>query len=425
MTQNVYFLNRYYEPDTCATAQILVNLCRALSKDGSFEITVLCGRGGYLDPLAKRERVEKKNGIQVRRLLSTRFGRSRLMGRLLDYATLHLSTLIYLLVVVRSKDIVVVTTDPPLWSVTVSIVRLLRPFRYVTWCQDLFPEIAMVALQDTYSKRSETGFLKRWMAKAGQAILAALRLARDWSLRCADFVVTISTAMWETLESRGVSPKQLHLIENWAVQSAGERSQADQLRSSWNLSGADFIVGHFGNLGRSHDYKTVLNCAEKLEAETRLSWLFVGGGYGYEKVRDKVRDRNWSHFRFRPYLKIEELAHGLLVPDLHWLSLRKEMEPYLFPSKLYGILKAGKPVLMIGEPRGELGRMITKEGIGYVIEEGDSDALADLLSGLIKDRSPLIEMANRARDLYRYSFEEGIAHRKWGHLLKSFAKALP
>lgn len=347
------------------------------------------------------------------------------MGRLLDYATLHLSTLFYLLVVIRSKDIVVVTTDPPLWSVTVSIVRLLRPFRYVTWCQDLFPEIAMVALKDTYSKTSGTGFLKRRMAKAGQAILFALRIPRDWSLRCADFVVTISTAMWETLESRGVSPKQLHLIENWAVQSAGEASQADQLRSSWNLSGADFVVGHFGNLGRSHDYETVLNCAEKLAAETHLSWLFVGGGYGYGKVRDKVRARNWSNFRFCPYLEIEELAHGLLVPDLHWLSLRKEMEPYLFPSKLYGILKAGKPVLMIGEPQGELGRLITDEGIGYVVEEGDSAALAEVLSGLLIDRSPLLEMATRARDLYHYSFEEGIAHRKWGCLLKSFAKAMP
>lgn len=425
MTQNVYFLNRYYEPDTCATAQLLGNLSRALSKDGAFEITVVCGRGGYLDPMAKRQRMEKMNGIKVRRLLSTRFGRSRMMGRLLDYATLHFSTLFYLLVVVRSKDIVVVTTDPPLWSVTVSIVRLLRSFHYVAWCQDLFPEIAMVALKDTCSKPSETGIWRRQFVEVGQAIFQALRVPRDWSLRSADFVVSISTAMWETLEQRGVSQKRLHLIENWAVQSTGEESQADQLRESWNLGEADFIIGHFGNLGRSHDYDTVLKCAEKLATETHLRWLFVGSGYGYEKVRNTARNRDWCNFRFSPYLGLDELAHGLRVPDLHWFSLRKEMEPYLLPSKFYGILKAGKPVLMIGEPQGELGRLITEEGIGYVIKEGDSDALAELISGLLMDRSPLVEMANRARDLHHYSFEEGIAHRKWGCLLKSFSKAMP
>jgi hypothetical protein len=113
------------------------------------------------------------------------------------------------------------------------------------------------------------------------------------------------------------------------------------LRRDWSLQGR-FVVGYSGNLGRAHDYATVLAAAERLRDHPNIIFLFIGGGYQLKQLADQVRNRGLSNFRFFDYQDRALLKFSLGVPDVHWLSLRATVEGLIVPSKFYGIA-AGRP----------------------------------------------------------------------------------
>jgi colanic acid biosynthesis glycosyl transferase WcaI len=412
MKRTVYFFNRFYRPDPCATAQILGSLCDRLER-AAFQVKVVCGSAGYLEARVRRPLTEVVDGVPVIRLRSTAFGRQRPIGRLLDYASLHVSMAVFLLRQVRTADVVVVTTDPPLIGVTVALARFFKPFKVVAWCQDVFPEIAMAAVTaDHWEGRRPVGRLALGAVCRG---LSGLRGWRDWSLRQAEAVVAISDPMAAALRHRGVGDARVRVIENWAVQSEAEASTVATLRRHWGLTG-NLVLGHFGNLGRGHDFRTVLRAIEAWADVPGVEWVFVGGGHGGEILRSRFEGSE-APVRFFPYLPLEILGSGLQVPDLHWLSLRPAMEAHLFPSKFYGILKAGKPVLLIGGLDSALGRLIQTEEIGMVVEEGDSDQLHALLRALAADPGTLARMAERSRALYERAYSGEWQQDQWATLL--------
>ena len=418
MRQTITFLNRFYRPDSCATAQILGSLCDRLAADPRLTLRVVCGRCGYLEPAANRPPLESMGGVEVIRLWSSAFGRESPLGRLIDYASLHLSMALYLLRRVKAGDIVVVATDPPLLGVTVAWVRMLRPFTVVSWCQDVFPEVAMASLEREIGLDRSNSRVRGAARAVARTLLRGLLPWRDWSLRQSRAVVAISPRMAEALQARGLGLTQVRVIENWPVQAEADEAMVERLRRGWRLAPKRLVVGHFGNLGRGHDYRTVWRAIEAT-VERPIQWLFVGGGHGLEALRERLSPAASAQVRMAPYLPLEELGSGLTVPDLHWLSLRQVMEPHLFPSKFYGILKAGKPLLLIGSPDSDLGRLIREHAIGCVVAEGDSDSLASELGRLIDDPAALQAMGRRARAVYEERYKGGRQQEAWDALLQS------
>jgi hypothetical protein len=136
--RRVFFFNRFYRPDSSATAQILTDLCEGLDGSG-YPITVVTSRLNYADPAIAYPAREQLGAVTVRRLWSTRFGRGNALGRLLDYLTIYLSFFVFMLREPRPGDLAVFKTDPPLLSVPGALARAVRGFHMVAWCQDLFP----------------------------------------------------------------------------------------------------------------------------------------------------------------------------------------------------------------------------------------------------------------------------------------------
>lgn len=419
MRRTITFLNRFYRPDSCATAQILGSLCDRLRAEPNFALRVVCGRSGYLEPAADRPSVESIEGVEVIRLWSTAFGRTNAAGRLMDYASLHLSMAVFLLRRVKASDIVVVATDPPLLGVTVAFARLLRPFTQVSWCQDVFPEVAMASLEAEDVAERFPSRLRDAARGVARTLLRGLLPWRDWSLRQSRAVVAISPRMAASLKARGLEAR-VRVIENWPVQAEADEQAVARLRQRWNLEPKRLVVGHFGNLGRGHDYRTVWRGIEAM-LESPVQWLFVGGGYGLAALRARLSSSALKQVRFAPYLPLEELGSGLAVPDIHWLSLRQVMEPHLFPSKFYGILKAGRPLLLVGNPASDLGRTILHHQMGVVVAEGDSVALASELSRFIQDTAALEAMGRRARAYYEEHYQGTLQQDAWALLLQSMA----
>jgi colanic acid biosynthesis glycosyl transferase WcaI len=393
----VYFVNRYFHPDESATSQLLSDLAFKLVQSG-FHVHVVCSRQLYGAATANLPAFETIRGVMVHRIWTTRFGRRGLMGRALDYLSFYLTCSVNLLYLLRRADIVIAKTDPPLISIVAAIAARCRGAVLVNWLQDLFPEVA-----------SELG------ANPLPAVFdRVLRRWRDASLHGAGMNVVIGRRMCEQLEDRGIAADAIRVIENWAVSGdpLPKRSADSELRGRLGLAGK-FVVGYSGNLGRAHEFQIFLDVALALQSDSNIQFLFIGGGVGMTALHGLAQQQRLSNMRFVPYQPRESLNDSLAAADVHLVSLRPSLEGLIVPSKFYGILAAGRPVVFVGDPDGELARVIGETGCGIVVPSGNVAGLAAGLCRLRFDVARRETMGMAARELLSARFDSSRALENW------------
>jgi colanic acid biosynthesis glycosyl transferase WcaI len=397
----VFFINRYFFPDMSATAQILTDLACGLAENG-FEIHVVCSRQLYDAAGARLAAEELLRGVIVHRIWTTRFGRSGLLGRAFDYASFYVLCGAALARLLRRGDIVVAKTDPPLISIVAAAAARLKGAALVNWLQDVFPEVA-----SQLGANPLPAFLDR-----------ALRRLRDASLRAAAANVVLGSRMLEYIGTRCIPASQCRVIENSAdPDSLRPRAPGDSaLRVRLGLVDK-FVIGYSGNLGRAHEYDTVLGAAEALRLDGRFAFLFIGGGVNMRSLEIQVKQRGLSNFHFLPYQARENLEDSLAASDVHLASLIPTLEGLIVPSKFYGILAVGRPVVFIGDGDGELSRAIRSSRCGLVVEAGNSKALVDAINSLESDVGRRHAMGAAARELLCTRYSSKRALERWRELL--------
>jgi glycosyltransferase involved in cell wall biosynthesis len=226
--------------------------------------------------------------------------------------------------------------------------------------------------------------------------------------------------MARKVESVGVAAARVHVIANWCNDEAIKPIvPADNpLREQWELKDK-FVFGYSGNLGRAHEYDTALAAAERFRDNTRIVFLMIGGGKRFEELANAVKARGLDRsFRFMPYQEQSTLPYSLGVPDVHWLSLNPKLEGLIVPSKFYGIAAAGKPIVVIGNPAGELARLTRQFDCGVVITPSDSGALVRTLQRFSAEPELVSAMGLRARAMLDASFTRHQGLERWDQLLE-------
>jgi glycosyltransferase involved in cell wall biosynthesis len=314
-----------------------------------------------------------------------------------------------LVALARPGDIIVAKTDPPLTSIIAMAAARRKGARLLNWLQDIYPETA-VALGVPFMRGP---------------LAASLTALRNRSLRQADATVVVGDLMARKVESLGTPAARVHVIPNWChdeVIRPLARSE-NPLRQSWGLAG-QFVLGYSGNLGRAHEFETVLAAAERLRKKSHFIFLMIGGGKRFEELAQAVKRRDLARsFRFIPYQEQKMLSYSLAVADAHWLSLNPKLEGLIVPSKFYGIAAAGKPIIVIGDKNGEIGRLVQQHGCGIVIAPGDAEALVDALRLLSNAPETISEMGRRARAMLDRHFTRQQALDRWSGLLDRLDKS--
>lgn len=377
----VVFVNRYFFPDESATSRILSDLAFRLAARG-LSVSVLTSRQLYGDPRASLPPVENIRGVTVRRVLTATRGRSRLAGRALDYASFHVAAGLELLRLLSPGDVVVAKTDPPLISIAVSAAARWRGAVLVNWLQDLFPEVASILTPN---------LMPTWLQRQ-------LTAARNRSLRQAAMNVVLGEGMRVRLVSYGVDDKRVSVIPNWAdVEGLKPLSTAEShTRRRLGLDG-QFVVGYSGNLGRAHEFDTLLQAAQLLRADPGFTFLITGDGAKAQQLRRAVENGGLPNFIFQDYQPPQLLADSLAASDVHVVSLLPALEGLIVPSKIYGVLAAGRPAVFIGDPNGDVAKMIRDPECGISVRVGDAETLAAELRALRDDPLRLASMSARAR----------------------------
>lgn len=398
----IFFINRFFYPDHSATSQILSDLAWHLTKSGRLVHVIASGQV-YDNPGARLPSEEIIQGVHVHRVSSTSFGRAGLFGRLLDYLSFYWSAFSKLSGLLAAGDIVVVKTDPPLLSIPATIIARRKKALLVNWLQDVYPEIAIEL--GVPMLRGPIGWL--------------IARCRDVSLRAATCNVVVGEHMQELLLSKQVRSEAIRCIPNWCDDreiTEMERSE-NPLRSEWGLQDK-FVVGYSGNLGRAHDYKTMLVAAELLRDQPEIIFLMIGGGHQVKRLADEVELRGLSEaFRFQPYQPRERLKQSLGLPDVHWLSLESRLEGLIVPSKFYGIAAAGRPTISVGALDGEIARLLQRFDCGIAIAAGDGSGMASAIRDLLQYQERVRLMGRNARNMIDEHFSRQRSLETWDSLL--------
>jgi glycosyltransferase involved in cell wall biosynthesis len=170
-------------------------------------------------------------------------------------------------------------------------------------------------------------------------------------------------------------------------------------------------------MGRVHEFETLLEAAEQFRDDPRIVFLFMGDGFQRPWIAREAEKRGLSNILFRPYQPREGMINTLGVPDVHLISQRKDMEGLVFPSKLYGILAAGRPSLFIGAEQGDVARILLTKQCGLVAAEGDATGVVAGIRQLQKDPDLLHAMGGRARALFERRYDIEVALLSWCQVL--------
>ncbi len=387
----VALLNQYYAPAEAPTARLLADLACALAREGH-DVTVLCSRRSYVDPSQTYPPRQQLDGVEVRRVRSTGFGRSGRVGRLLDYLSFLISAGLRL-IATGKQDVVVSMTTPPMLALVAVVAARLRGARCVNWVMDIYPDVAF-----------ELGVLRR-DSLAGRLFARA----SEFTLRRADVVVALGETMAERLAASGA--RRVAVVHNWADGEAIRPRSivAHPFRRDWGWEDK-FVVLHSGNMGLAHEFETVIGAAELLRDDDTVLFAFIGGGPRKEEVEAEVVRRGLGNVCFRPYVPSTELGRGLTSGDVHLVTLRGRMPGLLVPSKLYGILAAGRPAIYVGPDDGEVPRILREGACGACVAEGDAQGLADAVIEYKGNAERRAEHGMRARRLFdeRFSRDRGL-----------------
>lgn len=388
------FANRVYPPAGGATGELLKELAERLV-DANTRVVVVTSRerGGGSAEQGGRETV---NGVEVIRIGTAIFTRASHGRRALSYLGLY-PQLMWQVWKLGKVDAVVSMTDPPLQVAAVTLASC-RAEKRIHWAQDVYPELA-----------EEVGVIKK-----NSLLARSLRMFSTWALRKQDKIVAVGRCMRDRIIRRGVEASKIDVIPNWSsVQTvAPEDVRKMRERLGWTKK---FIALYSGNIGLAHDFETVIGAAKLLEGEG-VQMVFAGEGPRLDEVRTATK--GMPQVVFLPPQTKEDLSAFLAAADVHVVSVRAGMEGLVVPSKTYGILAAGRPVMYVGSADSEIAKLLGESGAGLVFPNGDARGLADTLTELSADPARRCMMGESSLKLSgQFSVEKAV--QRWQALLKS------
>lgn len=384
----ILILNQYFSPDSSASAQFLGQLATDLA--AFHEVTVVAGRPSYNASTAtddvqqgKRRRGflsrESMGKVRILRMWSTTYPRQAGMrGRIANYLSYLTSASIGAFRAPR-PDVVMTWTDPPPIASVGAMVARLRRAPLVLSMQDITPEAPIA-----------TGDL------TNPTLIRLLRANAHFSLKRAAVVVSIGRDMNARLEALGVEPSRIELIENWMDTDLVRPLEGPSHFRAEQGWGDRFVVMHSGNVGLSQDLDTLMGAADLLAGELDILFAVVGEGARKEELQAETVRRGLTNLVFLPFQPEEALADSLGAADIHVVSHERGASGFQVPSKLYGVLAAGKPVLASVDDWAEVALTIEENQCGVRSEPGDPASMAAAIRRL-RDDPKLAQLGRNAR----------------------------
>ena len=376
----IVVINQFFWPDVAPTGQYLSDVARHLASQGH-DVTVICSGNSYGDAESDGQPAP---AVEIVRIKGLPFRRGAI-ARLLSYVTFFAGALGHAMRM-RSADMIVSMTTPPMLSVVGALVKGLRGTQHFIWEMDVFPE-ALVT----------TGTMRRnLLVKLLSSIQRAVR-------RHSDGVIALGPCMQALLVADGTPAKLVHVAENWA----DSRSILAQQPST----SGQFHVMYSGNLGRAHDVGTINDAIRYFRNDPRLKFSFSGRGVGRDWLKQVCVIEDIQNVKFPKYVNRSEMSDHLAQADVGLVTQLPACVGTVVPSKVYGLMAAGRPILFIGPKEATPSLLIERFKCGWQVDPGDARTLITLLESFCTNREEVATRGLRALEAFRehYDLPHGVA----------------
>jgi colanic acid biosynthesis glycosyl transferase WcaI len=388
-------MNQYYWPGVEATAHLLSELVTALTED--FDVRVVTGKLASSRDVPAHER---RGRVEIVRVNSTAYDRTRLSRRAVNYVT-YLAESLREGLRGRHPDVVLCMTDPPVVANIALIVARLRRAPLVVISQDVFPEIAVELQRLT-----------------NPVVVNVLRILVSAYLRRADQIVAIGETMRERLVAKGAPSRRVAVIPNWVDTDKLKPEPKDNEWSRTMGLAERFVVMHSGNVGHAQDLDSLVRAGTFLRDLDNLQIVIVGRGARHAELvaladRLDVTDR----VRFLDYQPRSSLSLSLSAADVHVVGLAPGLAGYVVPSRFYGIAAVARPAIVAADEESETARVTRATGSGLVVLPGRPELLAGAIRDAHDGLHDLAEMGRVAREWVVATADRRVAVARYRELL--------
>jgi colanic acid biosynthesis glycosyl transferase WcaI len=400
------FINQYFWPDEAATAQLLDDLTEDLANTGH-DISVICGRARYTSGERLAAGVDERKGVKIIRVNGTDLGREGLFRRIVDMIT-FLFFLACKIWSMKRPEVLIAMSSPPLLGTLAVLCGRFRGFRVVLWVQDIHPEIA-----------------ERLQVVRNKLVLCLLHFNAQLADRGCHGIVVPGWDMKRFLETNRKLNNPIEVIPNWAdlaaLRSVAEIG-AEAVRREQQLS-SKFVLMYSGNLGFAHDQDVLLELIAHCEQEVKdFKFVLVGSSSRHQQFLARIQGSGLKQWLSLPGQPRNRLGAVLATADANVVSQLPASDGLLMPSKFYGIVAVGRPVIFIGSRTSEIGRAVAENNLGAVLppdpHRDDFESAVKVIR--MQRASPQTEIKIRAWADVHASRE--VRTREFNQALKRFSK---
>jgi len=277
-------------------------------------------------------------------------------------------------------DVVLAMTDPPFEGIVGAFVAMLKGRPYMYNIRDMYPDMAVGG------SIVEPGLMARIWEKMHR-----------WALRRAKCVVVLGEDMKNRILAKGIAAKKLEIVRDGAdIGPAGAVAPVLDEEVIRKIRGEfRFVLLHAGNLGFYGAWQTLLAAAKELAADG-VGFVFVGEGAQRELVAAQAN--GISNVRFLPFFPGSKIPSVLAAPDAHLITVKRGLEGVVVPSKMYGILAAGKPIVAVAPNETDVASLGARQGFGVATDPNKPEELVAAVRALARSEERIKQMGIAARE---------------------------
>ncbi len=400
----IILLNQHFYPEIAATSQLATDLAQDLEK-ANFEIVVVAGMPSYLETDCKKLAAQEVfQGIQIYRVFTTSWNRHTKLGRILNYLSFY-ACAFWKLIWLKRADVIISMSTPPYLTLLGVCLKWLKKTKVVFWLQDVYPDLAIAF--GVISPHS-------WLSKL-------LRYLSALIYRQSDAIVAIGNSMVQHLHAQNIPTAKITQIDNWADPMDFILPQAtgiNPIREQLNLQDK-FVILYSGNMGIVHDFKLVQAAIQHFQQDTQIAFLFIGDGKKKLELQNWHQEQQIPNLYFLPYQPRDQIKYSIQAGNIALITMDPKAVGLVVPSKFYGAIAAGRPILAIGPKNSDLSKLVEENDCGIAVDNEDLPGLLLAIERLRTSPDLCQRYSQNATAAFQQKFARGIATQKFAEFLGS------
>ncbi|WP_339219904.1 glycosyltransferase family 4 protein [Paenibacillus sp. FSL H8-0332] len=398
MKRDVLILCQYFYPEYISSATLPTEMAEDMVASG-LTVDVLCGYPLEYSKAKNLPKKERYKQINIKRIKYIQLDKKKTLNRLINYFSFIVSMFLKWPSMLKYKSIIVYS-NPPLLPIIPALLSVIFRRKFIFVAYDIYPDLAV--LMDTIKK--------------GSLIHKMMKITNRIVYKNAEHIVALGEEMKSYMLENKLTlyEEKIKVIPNWYDGTKLNFQKGIRVKEN-----RKFRVLYSGNMGTCQDMDTILNCIYTMRNNHNVEFVLTGHGNKVKGIISFIKEKNLENVELHGFLLGEEYINMLTSADCYLVSLERGVEGMSVPSKTYGYLAAGRPLLAIMSSTTDISMKIIDNAAGFSFEQGEVDKLAQAIEYLCNNTDICDEMGANAFKVFKENYERQISTNKYIDLIKT------